>query len=244
MTSPTSIDGLVDSIRKLERASTSLDPDKATRDDLVEATRDYGDAFLDSLPRQLAYCTTDDKGSGIYDATIGDEPRPYRELLDLIAEHVDRPGLNPASGGHLGYIPGGGIYASSLGDYLADVTNRYAGIFFASPGAVRTENLLLDWMRELVGYPKETTGGNLTSGGSIANLVGVVTARDAVGLKARDFDRVVVYMTEQAHHCVAKAIRVAGMTECVLNYVAMDEHYRMEPEALEKAVRSDRENKT
>ena len=51
--------------------------------------------------------------------------------LSLIERHVDRPGINPASGGHLGYIPGGGLYPSALGDFLADVTNRYAGVFFA-----------------------------------------------------------------------------------------------------------------
>ena len=48
------------------------------------------------------------------------------EAIELIRENVDTPGLNPASGGHLAYIPGGGIYYSALGDYLADVFNRYA----------------------------------------------------------------------------------------------------------------------
>ena len=240
MTNSTSINTLIASISKLERNSASLSPDKDNRYDLLEATRHYSDSFLDSLPHQLAYCATDDKGIGIYQASIREEPRPYQELLDLLSKHVDRPGINPASAGFLGYIPGGGLYTSSLGDYLADITNRFAGIFFASPGAVRMETMLLDWMRDLVGYPNDTTGGSLTSGGSIANLVGIVTARDAIGLKARNFERAVVYLTKQAHHCVSKAIRLAGMAECILNYVAMDDHYRMDPEALKNAVRLDR----
>jgi len=140
----------------------------------------------------------------------------------------------------LGYIPGGGLYASSLGDFLADVTNRYAGVFFASPGAVRMENMLLDWMAGLAGYPKETAGGNLTSGGSIANLMGVVTARDAQGIRARDVERAVIYATEQAHHSVTKAIRLAGLAEAVLRLVPLDERYRMRADALERAIAEDR----
>lgn len=64
----------------------------------------------------------------------------------MLKENVDTPGLTPAAKGHLGYIPGGGIFHSSLGDYLAAITNRYAGVFFASPGAVYMKNMLLEWM--------------------------------------------------------------------------------------------------
>jgi glutamate/tyrosine decarboxylase-like PLP-dependent enzyme len=98
--------------------------------------------------------------------------------------------------------------------------------------------MLIDWMAEMVGYPK-SAAGNLTSGGSIANLIGIVTARDAHGLKARDFETTVVYLSEQVHHCVDKALRVAGLSECVKRYVALDSEYRMRVDALEKAVQED-----
>ena len=62
---------------------------------------------------------------------------------------------------------------------------------------------LIRWMCDLVGYP-DNAGGDLTSGGSIANLSGIVAARDAHGLKAADFDRAVAQQkffdgTVQAH---------------------------------------------
>ncbi|MEZ4952443.1 MAG: hypothetical protein R2825_02550 [Saprospiraceae bacterium] len=47
-----------------------------------------------------------------------------------LKEKVPNEGLNPASGGHLGYIPRGGIFPTALGDYLAAVSNEYAGIFY------------------------------------------------------------------------------------------------------------------
>ncbi|MBK7225472.1 MAG: hypothetical protein IPH96_08685 [Saprospiraceae bacterium] len=48
-----------------------------------------------------------------------------------------KKGLNPASGGHLGYIPGGGLYSGAIGDFLAAITNQYAGIYCGGPGAVK-----------------------------------------------------------------------------------------------------------
>lgn len=230
--------GLLRRIAELEAASRRLEPSPAERERVREAVLRYGDAFLDRIGELKAYEAEKGAARGLRASPIGD-PAGIGELLRLLEECVDTPGLNPASGGHLAYIPGGGIYVSALGDYLAAVTNRYAGVRFASPGAVEMENLLLDWMAELVGYP-EDAGGNLASGGSVANLIGIVTAREAHGLKAADFPRAVVYLTEHVHHCVDKALRVAGLGECVRRHVAMDGRYRMVPEALEAAVREDR----
>jgi glutamate/tyrosine decarboxylase-like PLP-dependent enzyme len=94
-------------------------------------------------------------------------------------------------------------------------------------------------MAELVGYPAGS-GGNLSSGGSIANLIGIVTARDACGLKAKDYERAVVYLSDQAHHCIDKAIRVAGMGECIRRKVPLDDGYRMVPGDLETMIAEDR----
>jgi glutamate/tyrosine decarboxylase-like PLP-dependent enzyme len=181
------------------------------------------------------------KGVDIYDSPISESGIDVDSALNILKKNVDTPGLNPASGGHLGYIPGGGIYYSALGDFLADVTNRYAGIFFGSPGAVRLENMLINWMACVVGYPK-TSAGNLTSGGSIANLIGIVTARDAKNLKAKDFEKSVIYLSEQVHHSVDKAIRIAGLKECVWRYVPLDENYRMKTDELEKQILADQKN--
>lgn len=227
-------------IRDLEHRARSLEPDATERRELSDGVVAYAEAFLQSIDELPAFVDTDDKGVRLYDSPIRDEPRPLTTILEHLKRDVDRPGLNPASGGHLGYIPGGGIFASALGDYLAAITNRYAGVFFPGPGAVRMENLLLDWVRDLVGYPRETAAGNLTSGGSIGNLMGIVAARDAFQLKGRDFGRTVVYSSEQAHHSIGKALRIAGLGECKERFVPLDARYRMRTDALESMVKEDR----
>ena len=74
---------------------------------------------------------------------------------------------------------------------------------------------------------------------SIANLVGIVTASEAHGLKAKDFDRAVVYLGEQTHHAIDKALRIAGLKESLKRFVPLDGRHRMRPESLEAAVEGD-----
>ncbi|HUN81068.1 MAG TPA: aminotransferase class V-fold PLP-dependent enzyme [Phycisphaerae bacterium] len=229
---------LTERLQTLEREARLLEPSAAERARAREAVINYTEVFLGEIEHRKAFDESSVPNSAWSALEIDGKTIGIDAAVKTIEDLVDGPALNPASGGHLGYIPGGGIYYSSLGDYLAAITNRYAGILFASPGAVRMEHSLVDWMASLVGYPRGAAG-NLTSGGSIANLSGIVSARDAGGIKARDFHRAVIYTTEHAHHCLDKAYRIAGVGEAVRRNVPMDDRYRMDAAALEKAIEDD-----
>ena len=234
-----SLDDIERRLASLESRALALEVGPAERQALQEQVLAYTEAFLERLPHAKAYVLTEDKGAGILDLPIAEEGRPLSRLLQVLGESVDRPGLNPASGGHLGYIPGGGIYPSALGDYLAAVSNRYAGVFFASPGAVRMENLLVRWMADVIGYPPEA-GGDLSSGGSIANLTAIVAAREARGITSARVPESVIYTTPQVHHCVGKALVIAGLREAPVRAVAMDDRFRMDPADLASKIEEDR----
>src|SRR5512141_1578305 len=135
-------------LAELEAISRRLDPEAPGRAALRDPVIDYAERVLDGLADAPAFQVTADKGRGLLATPIDDDGIGVERALDLLARHVDRPGLNPASWGHFGYIPGGGLYAAALGDYLADVSNRYAGVFFSSPGAVYLEHQLLRWMAD------------------------------------------------------------------------------------------------
>lgn len=232
---------MLEKIKQLESGARMLEPSRIQRDDWNSAVLTYANEFLDNIETKKAFQVDDEKGKNLLDFPISEAPKSIETLLDIIEKNVDYPALNPASGGHLAYIPGGGIFPTALGDYLADVTNRYAGIFFASPGAVRMENMLIRWMCNIVGFPK-TALGNLTSGGSIANLMAITTARDCMEIKARDIENAVIYLTNQAHHSIQKAVRIAGMSEAKLSYIPVDDRFRMDAAALQKAIAQDIEN--
>jgi aromatic-L-amino-acid/L-tryptophan decarboxylase len=225
-------------IRRLELEARLLDPGAEERVLLRDKVVAYADRFLERIDEMPAFVMSEGEDSVLYDSPISEGSTAPDEVLELLDRGVIQSGVNVGSGGHLAYIPGSNLYASALADYLAAVTNRYAGLQFASPGAVHMERILLKWMADLLGYPA-ASAGDLTSGGSIANLVGIVTAREAHDLKARDFPRAVVYLSEQTHHAIAKALRIAGLEEAVKRFVPLDRRHRMRPEELEASVEDD-----
>lgn len=226
-------------IEQLEASAKRLEPDAGARKAIRDKVIAYTEDFLERIEDIPTFNYDHNGGMGLNDSPITDEPLSLDNTLELVHKEVDTPALNPASDGHLGYVPGGGIYTSSLGDYMADVTNRFAGVFYASPGAVVMENMLIRWMAEMVGYPTDC-GGNLTSGGSIANLISIVTARDKKKMTGAAVEKGVIYASAHQHHCVDKAIRIAGLIDCQLRHIELDERYRIKPDDLQQKVEADK----
>jgi glutamate/tyrosine decarboxylase-like PLP-dependent enzyme len=228
-------------LARLRRQSRALEPDAAQRAAWTRAVLKHAETFLQSLPTQPAFRACAEEGRGILESPLTEQPLEPRLALKLLADHVEAPGVKLGSPGFLAFIPVSSLYPAALGDYLAAVTNPYAGNFFASPGAVRLEHMLIRWMAGFLGYPK-SAAGDLTSGGSVANLSAIVAAREAHQLKARDYEKAVVYLSDQTHHSVTKALRIAGLGGCVRRIIPLDARYRMLPAALKSAIALDRRN--
>lgn len=227
-----------DEILALEREVRVMEPGKDERARMRETVVAFTESFLEQLPDLPTW--RDGDGKGLNQLPIDESPKDMDHLLKVLDEQVFKPGINAASGGHLGYIPVTTLYPAALGDFLASVAHKYVGIYYPSPGGVRMEHQLLRWMANLIGLP-ETAGGNLTSSGSMSHLIGVGAAREAKGLRSRDYERAVVYLSEETHYCVAKALRVAGMGEAILRRIPVNHRGAMEVAAVEIAVKEDLE---
>jgi aromatic-L-amino-acid/L-tryptophan decarboxylase len=231
-------DGIIDRLRALEPLTRPLEPGAEERAALSGAVLAHAESFLSWLETAPAFCADEGSAAALAEAPIGHNPIGMARALSVLSRHVDGKGQNTTAAGFFAYIPVGSTYLAALGEFLAAASNQYSGNFLASPGAVRIENQVLRWLASVVGYP-ESAVGNLASGGSMANLSAIVIAREAAGLKARDIERAVVYLTEHAHHCVTKGLRVAGLGECVLRRIPIDTRFRMNTAALETSMAED-----
>ncbi|MGB0887648.1 MAG: aminotransferase class V-fold PLP-dependent enzyme [Vicingaceae bacterium] len=229
---------LINKINELENISKELNPSEKDRRDFRNELNQYFDNFIENTELKKAFA-----GGGANKNMLGVLPSKtsLTELLRAYQSEVVDKGLNPASGGHIGYIPGGGIFTSSLGDSLAAVTNEYAGMYFASPGAVTMENELLNWMKSIFDFPKDAIG-NLTSGGSIANLIALTAARDKHQIKNEKITKSVIYLSPQVHHCIHKAIRIIGLEDVQIRHLELDEFSRIDSNKLEITIKKDVEN--
>lgn len=229
---------MLERLAKLEQIARQLDPGQLQRQEMLAAVSDYIEDFIEHLAERGTF-RKDEGRKGFRESDFDEDPGNIAALLEVFRDEVDTTGITPPSGGQLGYIPGGGLYPSALGDFLADISNRYSGVAFAGPGAAEMELTLVDWMCRLVGYP-DSASGDLTSGGSIATLSALVTARDACGIDFGKVQDTCIYLTTQAHHCIDKALHIAGLKDIHKRIVPMDANYRMDLSTLGEILSSDR----
>lgn len=223
-------------ILKLQTISENLEPSRDLRNKYLDSVRAFTHEFIGSLDNVVTFNTNTVNKEAL---GLNNEKKSINKIVNLINNEVAKKGMKPASGGHLGYIPGGGIFTASLGDYLADITNEYAGMYYASPGGVTIENEVIDWMKTLFNFPKSSVG-NLTSGGSIANLIALTAARDKHRIKNAVIEKSVIYTSEQIHHCVHKALRIIGLEDVQIRYITLDSNSKIIPEVLEQQIIEDK----
>ncbi len=179
------------------------------------ATRDITEPMLHGPPpeegRDLA---------GLLDTVLGD--------VMPLAGRIDHPRF-------LAFIPSSPTWASVLASFLINGYNIFQGTWLESSGPSQIEFTVTEWFREWMGYP-EGGGGLFTSGGSAANLIAIVAAREAAGNPARG----TVYASGQTHASVSRAARIAGVDPSLVRFVPTDDAFRIRPSRLLAAIRRDR----
>jgi glutamate/tyrosine decarboxylase-like PLP-dependent enzyme len=130
-----------------------------------------------------------------------------------------------------------------LGDFLASALNQNVGAYTIGPGAVAMERRTVRWLTDLSGYDARS-GGHLTSGGTMANFEGLKLARDwASGHRAQHDgvrDNWTVYVSEERHVSVDKAVDAVGVGREALRALPTDDAFRVRLDALEAAIAQDR----
>jgi glutamate/tyrosine decarboxylase-like PLP-dependent enzyme len=229
------IDELRGEIERLRAQTRPLEPDSHQRRELGTQVLDHALDFLDQIEDAPSLRPASEAFARYLETEFTEEGRALDMVLDYVGACIEKPGIATTSPRFMGYIPGGGLFHSALGDMLAAASNKYSGFAPAAPGAVRIENACVGWLASVIGYPA-TAAGTLTSGGSMANLTAIVAARDARDAEGGG----AVYLTRFAHHCVDKALHIAGRGRSPRRVIPTDANYRMSVEALEQALEEDR----
>jgi len=144
-----------------------------------------------------------------------------------------------------GYFPANGELASVLGDYLSTGLGVLGLSWQSSPALTELEELVTDWMRQMVGL-SDAWSGVIQDTASTSALVALVCARERAsnfslargGLQGEPRP-LVVYVSGHSHSSVEKAALLAGFGRANVRAVATDERYAMRPGALAAAVRTD-----
>lgn len=179
----------------------------------------------------------------LFDEKIPEQGKPLAVLQKTLEEklmpyltHVNHPG-------YMGLITPSPNPAGILGDLLASAINQNIGAYSIGPAAVAMERRVIRWLNDLVDYD-ENAGGNLTSGGMMANFIGLKLARDRTTGNTAQHDGIsgkwAVYVSEERHVSLDKSVDAIGLGRNNLRVVPTNEKFQVDVEALEEAIAKDK----
>src|SRR5262245_36834482 len=168
---------------------------------------------------------------------LPEDPTPVDSLLEQLQREVWSNIGNVQHPRFFAFIPSPSNFVSVMADALASGFNPFAGNWLEGSGTSQIELVTIDWLRGMCGLP-ETTGGLFVSGGSMANLTALATARRA-RLDNRS-ENAVIYFSDQTHNSVEKALRVLGFAREQVRMLPSDGAFRLRAESLRQAVAEDR----
>ncbi|HEX6097026.1 MAG TPA: aminotransferase class I/II-fold pyridoxal phosphate-dependent enzyme [Thermoanaerobaculia bacterium] len=163
---------------------------------------------------------------------IGGESSSPLELARLVARYSNQL-HHPSYLGHQVCPP---LYDSATADLLISFLNNSTAVFEMSPIGTAIEKEVVRWLADLAGYPA-TAEGTAVSGGSAANLTGLMAARARWNADAAsEGKRPVVVASADAHYSIARAAAIMGIPSVDVLKVATDDAHRMDVGALEEAL--------
>ncbi len=176
--------------------------------------------------------------------SVPEEPLGHDQLVARLRELAFEQSMYPGHPGFLAYISGSGTVPGAAAAMLAAGLNQNVGGWRLGPGATEIELALTGWLAGQLGLP-EGAGGELVSGGAVANLVGLKLARDRAageGVRERGVRELAplgFYASSESHLVQQRAADILGLGSDAVRVVAVDERRRLRVDALAEAIEAD-----
>ena len=206
---------------------------------LLRRTAELAADFLDSLEdRPVFPQATPDELRASLGVRLQDEPLEPEQVVEELAAAAD-PGLVAIpSGRYFGFVIGGGLPAALAADWLTSTWDQNAGLYVGGPSASVVEDVVRDWVCDLLGLPATASIG-LVTGTQMGSVTALAAARYRV-LERAGWDvardglaggpRVRVLVGEQRHVTVDRALRLLGLG--TPETIPADDQGRMDAGAL------------
>ncbi len=161
----------------------------------------------------------------------GDQKLLFQNIIERII-HIHHPR-------YMGHQISPSLPVTGLTGMMSALLNNGMGIYEMGAAPTVMERIVTDSLCVAVGYP-ESARGLLTSGGSLANLTALVSARQHYLTKENstgsDPRRLGVMVSDQAHYCIQRAVKIMGYGEESIISVPTDENYQIRTGLLEECL--------
>lgn len=179
----------------------------------------------------------------VFDEPIPNNPQSLESIQKVLEEKLLPYCTNVNHPGYMGLITPSPNPAGILGDLLASAINQNLGAYSIGPSATAMELRVIRWLNDLIGYD-EKAGGNLTSGGMMANFIGLKLARDFTTGDVAQHEGIngkwAVYVSEERHVSIDKSVDAIGLGRNALRELPTDDKFQLKIDALEEAIAKDK----
>jgi aromatic-L-amino-acid/L-tryptophan decarboxylase len=181
----------------------------------------------------------------MFDEPLPPDPSSPNDILGELEQKLLPYCTNVGHPGYMGLITPSPSPVGAIADFICSTINQNLGAYSIGVSAVAMERRVVRWLSDLCGYDGNA-GGNLTSGGMMANFIGLKLARDAVtGDQAQHTgirDRWAVYVSEERHVSLDKAVDCIGLGRDALRAIPTDASFQVRLDAIEDAIAQDKKN--
>ena len=170
--------------------------------------------------------------------TAPEAGEPFEKIMADFGETIV-PGLvHWQHPGWFAYFASNASPPSFLAELLAAGLAVNCMSWTTSPAATELEQVTLEWLRRLLGFPDGLTGV-IQDTASTATLTATILGRDQAWSRSGRTAPLVFYASEEAHSSVWKAARLAGFAADLVRRIPTDDRYAMRPDLLAAALRED-----
>ncbi|MDE2728480.1 MAG: aminotransferase class V-fold PLP-dependent enzyme [Gemmatimonadota bacterium] len=173
-----------------------------------------------------------------------DQPEELEGLIDWVIDGLDSSTVQTTHPGYLGLFNPAPTFAAECADRIASAFNPQICVYSHAPAAVEIELHVIREVALRVGLPCGS-GGHFTSGGAEANSTAMLCALQA---KCPDYGdkglseftgQPSVYVSKESHLAWLKMAHAAGIGRKAVRLIKTDGHGRMDPVALQDAIKVD-----
>jgi aromatic-L-amino-acid decarboxylase len=178
----------------------------------------------------------------LFEEPLPEEGQPLEAVLDAVRDRVLAHPFGNSHPRFFAFINATADPVAAAADYVAAAMN--SNCWGGDHAAIHVERRVVAWLAEILGLPGSAEG-ILTSGGSMANFTALATARRAMApdVRERGFAgtaSLVVYVSEEVHNSVDKAVDLLGIGWNQLRKIPTDDRFRMRVDLLGPAIELDR----
>ena len=205
----------------------------------IEKFRDQGHQLIDQLADHLAATQKGDDKVVRYKESPDAELTRWQnykfESLDQFFKDVLSSNMQVHHRRYIGHQVSAPAPVSALAGLLSEFANCGMGVYEMSAGGTAIERIVVQEFCKAVGYDMDSSDGVLTSGGTLANLTGLLAAR-ADYLTKHPGKRPYILVSEQAHFCVDRGAMTMGLSNDQVVKIDTTEDYSIDIVQLENHI--------